>query len=172
MVVCWGQLFLLCFFPFWSVGSPFLRVVPISSFFTRTGNMRHSLLFLIFSPTGRSLLFDKCFIVRFGSFAFGYAYSLAVSGAHFRWLLFPFFSVLLFDLRYPCYFIFGFRLLEVSIFPVRLWFFPFWNISLFVPCHYCTWFCLCCVFYWLLFVSLFSHSSFPLLRGPCCLIDG
>ena len=172
MVVRWGQLFSLCFFLFWSVGSLFLRVVPTSSFFTRTGNMRYSLFFLFLSPPGRPLLFDWCFIVGFGSLAFGSAYSLAVSGAHCRWLLFPLFSVLSFDPRYPWYFLFGFRLLEVSLFPIRLWFCPFWNISLFVPRHSRSWFRLCCVFYWLLFVPLFSHCSVSILRGPRCLIDG
>ena len=135
-----------------SLGTAVFLVLPSVlefrvAFFTRCPhiivfhpNWKHAFLafFLLLSPPGRYLLFDWCFIVGFGSLAFGSAYSLDVSDAHFCWLLFPFFSVLSFDPRYPWYFLFWFRLLEVSLFPICLWFFPFWNISSFVPRHSCS----------------------------------
>ena len=106
-----GSYFSCASFCFGVSGRFFLRVAPTSSFFTWTGNMCYSLLYVFLSTPGRSLLFDWCFIVGFCSLALVSAYSLAVSGAHCHWLLFPFFSVLPFDPRYPCNFIIGFRLL-------------------------------------------------------------
>ena len=54
-VFCWGQLFFLCFFPFWSVGSLFLRVVPTLSF--SHPNWKHALLTFLSIPfSSRNIL--------------------------------------------------------------------------------------------------------------------